>query len=492
MKTSTRILQFVILATALIGTMAAQTTIANIAEPIQPAADLSQVLTTAPYNIPPNQLIPFGIYRVTNGTPTLFAPLPVPDFQTENAIAIAPGFGGFTPGWVLAVYRTGAGVVNVAAISPGGASGLPSGACPNPLTGTNVSCILASNLGSTSFHFGATFDNVGLFGFNFIATSGDGKVFTVTSAGAVTSHQVLSAGTPTTVQIEGPAVAPANFGPNSGLIWLSGENPDAVFVIDTGFNLTQVTFSGATLNAGPEQIVFNGPLVCPILTGTGNNPTTLVDNLYIDHSIGTVEGFNFTQINTGFVNTEFGGTIYTITPTGGSPAYALTQVASGLNPGSTVNHGQEGMSTITIRTDLTCATQGCAFTKGYFRNHSSRGNPNVDGILGSGGMTLGTIHYTTAQIEAILAITGGNCGSNGATVNLYQQLITAKLNLLLGVHPVGAANITALNNAIAAANALIDSHNILTDCVDFGGDAAGPIINALDAFNEGQLGNCSQ
>ena len=86
-----------------------------------------------------------------------------------------------------------------------------------------------------------------------------------------------------------------------------------------------------------------------------------------------------------------------------------------------------------------CGTLGL----GYWKNHYDAAWP---ASVVSGGMTIGTVHYTAAQLHSIL-----NAPSTGnGVIILAHQLITAKLNVANGDNP-GAAVLAA----IASADALI-------------------------------------
>ena len=65
-----------------------------------------------------------------------------------------------------------------------------------------------------SDHNGITFDHFGTFGFEMIVTCREGHVFRVHGDG--TETQIAG---PFGVEIEGPAVVPAGFGPHGGQIW---------------------------------------------------------------------------------------------------------------------------------------------------------------------------------------------------------------------------------------------------------------------------------
>lgn len=82
----------------------------------------------------------------------------------------------------------------------------------------------------------------------------------------------------------------------------------------------------------------------------------------------------------------------------------------------------------------TAASNNCTFTQGFWKNHGPAGcasgnntNQWPASVL-SGGMTLGTVHYTAAQLCSIF---NTPAGGNGLLI-LAHQLIAAKLNIISG------------------------------------------------------------
>ncbi len=127
---------------------------------------------------------------------------------------------------------------------------------------------------------------------------------------------------------------------------------------------------------------------------------------------------------------------------------------------------------------LVCSTQprtstDCTVTLGFWKNH-----PEAWDRVAS--MRLGTVTYSNAQLRAIL----GQPARGNGLVTLAHQLISAKLNLLLGATP---APVTAdvMTQADAAIGALV--------VPPIGGGWLTPgatrdMVFALDAFNTGQVG----
>jgi hypothetical protein len=143
-----------------------------------------------------------------------------------------------------------------------------------------------------------------------------------------------------------------------------------------------------------------------------------------------------------------------------------------------------------------CPTKRCTYTFGYWRNHGgpvgcdqARVNPPdvpwCASIL-SGGLTLGSNHYTAAQLCQILNVAGKGRGS----LVLAHQLIAYYLNTC-GV----VENCTALGTAVADANSFIGSTDLIALLTaDCGGKIKPPGCDpppgantTLTLFNEGRL-----
>jgi hypothetical protein len=119
---------------------------------------------------------------------------------------------------------------------------------------------------------------------------------------------------------------------------------------------------------------------------------------------------------------------------------------------------------------------GCTFTQGYWKTHAGTKKQADAWPAGatSGGLTLGTVHYTKTQLLSIMnAPTVGN-----GLISLGTQLIAAKLN----VYPGTTADITA-------ADALIGGLVIPPVGSGFLATSVTDALNtALTNFNEGITG----
>jgi hypothetical protein len=120
--------------------------------------------------------------------------------------------------------------------------------------------------------------------------------------------------------------------------------------------------------------------------------------------------------------------------------------------------------------------EGCTYTQGYWKNH-----PAAWPALPPGGLLLGTVGYTKAQLICILKTP---VKGNGL-VSLAHQLITAKLNDLNGASvPAGVQ--TAINNA----DTLIGSKVVPKIGAGYlHPSSTSSLTGALDAYNNGVAPN---
>jgi hypothetical protein len=118
----------------------------------------------------------------------------------------------------------------------------------------------------------------------------------------------------------------------------------------------------------------------------------------------------------------------------------------------------------------------CTYGLGYWKNHYPSAWP---ASVVAGGLTIGTVQYTAAELHGILWTPPQG---NGLII-LAHQLITAKLNLANG------ADASAVAAAIASADALIGGLVI----PPVGGDSLAPALTGaltqtLDNYNSGITG----
>jgi hypothetical protein len=121
----------------------------------------------------------------------------------------------------------------------------------------------------------------------------------------------------------------------------------------------------------------------------------------------------------------------------------------------------------------------CPLTQGFWKNHPDDW-PSV--VVNAGGLTLGTVTYTEAELITILKTPVGG----DASLNLAHQLIAAMLNVANGSDsgPI-SATITDANGDIGSGGSGTIPEGIAPSSplgADMVNDAA-----VLDAFNEGKL-----
>jgi len=125
----------------------------------------------------------------------------------------------------------------------------------------------------------------------------------------------------------------------------------------------------------------------------------------------------------------------------------------------------------------------CPLTQGFWKNHFP--GSWAPSVL-SGGLKIGTITYTAAQLEANLE---RNPSGGNALVILSHQLIAALLNQSNG------SNTASITATITAAQTLIDGLYINSAFVAAGsslGQQMTALANTLDAFNISSPLGCTQ
>lgn len=145
---------------------------------------------------------------------------------------------------------------------------------------------------------------------------------------------------------------------------------------------------------------------------------------------------------------------------------------------ATVEVGNKLTLTASASISVTCppSDDGCTRTQGFWKTHYPEAWPAA--VL-SGGMTLGSVTYTAAQLQAIFT---QPVRGNGL-ISLSHQLIAAKLNLGSG------ADASGIQSAINAADALIGG--LVVPPVGTGSLApstTSALNTALTNFNEGLTG----
>jgi uncharacterized repeat protein (TIGR01451 family) len=145
---------------------------------------------------------------------------------------------------------------------------------------------------------------------------------------------------------------------------------------------------------------------------------------------------------------------------------------------ATVEVGNKLTLTASASISVTCPPTGggCTRTQGFWKTHYPDAWPAA--VL-SGGMTLGSVTYTAAQLQAIF---NQPVRGNGL-ISLSHQLIAAKLNVGSG------ADASGIQSAIDAADALIGGLVVPPVGTGYLAPSSTSALNtALTNFNEGVTG----
>lgn len=255
-------------------------TIINEPAPIGISATQS-VLFSQPYcdgEAPYGTAVQRGIYTLTSTTPLVS--LPASSSCAENYFAVSLGLGGFPSNqlYITGLYN-GTPVIFTASASGGPVS--------------VFSTLPVSD--STLPHAALTFDTVGTFGFNLIATGANG----------VQGYNALHQPTfyypnpaPGTYLLEGATVAPLSYSPCPGCLFIVAENTNGT---TSGI---YVVHPGAPTGSTP-QFFATGPQEAEGITFVQPNACTIGGNSYF------VSAYNTTPVNT---TPSTGGAILGYTP----------------------------------------------------------------------------------------------------------------------------------------------------------------------------------
>jgi hypothetical protein len=127
----------------------------------------------------------------------------------------------------------------------------------------------------------------------------------------------------------------------------------------------------------------------------------------------------------------------------------------------------------------------CVLTKGYYRNHASAVSSIIAGLGGT--LNVGGGPRTTAQVQAILNATPGKPGnvtfSSNLLLNTTQQLITVLLNLHANVALAPSAVQTAIASAQAGIH--ITANGTIAITTPLSQTQISNLTNTLSSFNEG-------
>lgn len=133
---------------------------------------------------------------------------------------------------------------------------------------------------------------------------------------------------------------------------------------------------------------------------------------------------------------------------------------------------------------LTCGGTACPATIGFWKNVAKHPFPDSVQVA---GLTIGGVHYSAANLLAILNNNGGN-----AVAILGRQLVDALLNLA-----AGAKHNATADGAISTAETLLKANhlNLLTSSVAPSttlGQALLVQANILDGYNSADFNSCSE
>jgi hypothetical protein len=330
--------------------------------------------------------------------------LPPGGFPAEIYLAISPGLGGFPANDVFAVR--GNQVFDIPA-----AGGL--GTLFHDFTANGV---------PFNDHSGMSFDPTGVL----YVTFQNGTLWSLTSGGVATP---VPAGIAADVT-EGPDAG-------AGFVLVAQENEHVVEKITLSPNGT-TTFINFPLNQSPEATLIVPSSLCTFGLSKGTFFSTAEDQNYI-LSYPTADFGPPSSVVPGDVVIPLEGFnggdqqgIFIFNSTGTTPKYL-----------DTTAHVHE-QSTF-VKCNVPPPASHCTLTQGGYKNHYN----NLLTAFPAGGLTLGTVFYTNAQLNAIMQ--NNAVGGNGL-ISLAHQLITAELNIYYGSTPS-----QAVLNAINDANTLIGS-----------------------------------
>lgn len=245
-----------------------------------------------------------------------------------------------------------------------------------------------------------------------------------------------------------------------------------------GFNAAELTVSinTETIASLGQPYIDQGKIQLQILVDATGNPvpcdtpgaTFVRFDSFSNGGKAPANGLTTTQVDLGDLETLTGGNVKNVV-CGDSICIRAHYVTGG---GSTKvdTHSSEPTPY-----DIVCGA-GCTLTQGYWKNHYPASWP---GSVLVGGLTLGSVSYTAAELEDIFRV---SVVGNGL-VSLAHQLIAAKLNVENG------ADDSAIATTIVAADNLIGA--LVVPPVGSGWLApadTGALTQALDDFNEGITG----
>jgi hypothetical protein len=138
-----------------------------------------------------------------------------------------------------------------------------------------------------------------------------------------------------------------------------------------------------------------------------------------------------------------------------------------------------------LTADVVCSTlpcgaeEGCTLTQGFWKTHGTAPTGNNTNVWPVTSLTLGSVSYTDAELQAILDTPAQGNG----LIAMAHQLIAAKLNVANG------ASDSAVATAIADADALIGALVVPpSGSGSLPSSATSALTGALGSYNEGAVG----
>jgi hypothetical protein len=282
---------------------------------------------------------------------------------------------------------------------------------------------------------GVAFDTTGTFQNALIVTGEQGIIGYNASGTVLFVYPNPTLGNPTPLILENATVAPITYAPCPGCLFIAAENPSlggpgAIYTVPPGAPSGTVP-TDAAAPTELEALSFVSPQFCSLggysyfVSGfhTPNFPPEATSSdgailAYTNAQVAAVAGQFLAP-------EELSGLVYAYKTPTSSTLFSST--------GFQLEGG----------TIVPCAsTRGCTLTQGGYKNHfNSKLLP----------LTLGSVSYTTSQINAILQ---NNAVAGNGLISLAHQLITAKLNIIYGAAPDAATQL-AINQADALIGSLV-------------------------------------
>jgi hypothetical protein len=208
----------------------------------------------------------------------------------------------------------------------------------------------------------------------------------------------------------------------------------------------------------------------PVIAGSNNEIDVLFNNVVVDMGVFSLATTPPNQF------------------TGTEPAAAGTSVTVGavaVDAWGDGFPGGESATPVVVAVPASCGGTACPATIGFWKNTAKHPFPAA---VQSGGLTIGGVLYSAADLLTILSATG----SGNAVAILGKQLVGALLN-----KAAGAKDNAPADAAIADAENLLmmNGLNLLTSNVAPGSTLGKALLVdevVLDSYNSADFGTCSE